>query len=42
MELSPVEILQEVEKQFPLELKICIQAVHIRKLTEQLNDTDDK
>lgn len=42
MELSPVEVLQEIEKQFPLQLQICIQAVQIRKLTEQLDDTDDQ
>ena len=42
MELSPVEVLQEVERQFPLQLQICVQAVQIRKLTEQLDDTDDK
>ena len=42
MELSPVEVLQEVERQFPKELMICIQAVQIRKLTEQQNDTDDE
>jgi len=42
MELSPVEILQEVQKQFPKELTICIQAVQIRKLTEEENDTDDE
>lgn len=42
MELSPVEVLQEVERQFPKELMICVQAVQIRKLTEQQNDTDDE
>ena len=42
MQLNPVEILQEVEKQFPLQLQICVQAVQIRKLTEQLDDTDDQ
>ncbi len=42
MELSPVEVLQEVERQFPLQLQICVQAVQIRKLTEQLDDTDDE
>jgi hypothetical protein len=42
MELSPVEILQELERQYPLQLKICIQAVQIRKLIEQQNDTDDE
>jgi len=42
MELSPVEVLQEIERQFPLQLQICIQAVQIRKLTEQQDDTDDQ
>jgi len=42
MELIPVEVLQEVERQFPLQLQICVQAVQIRKLTEQLDDTDDE
>jgi len=42
MELTPVEVLQEVERQFPKELMICVQAVQIRKLTEQLDDTDDQ
>ena len=42
MELSPVEVLQEAERQFPKELMICVQAVQIRKLTEQLDDTDDE
>jgi|TARA_R100001086_G_C11832319_1_gene256909 hypothetical protein len=42
MELSPVEVLQEVERQFPKELMICVQAVQIRKLTEQQDDTDDE
>lgn len=42
MELSPVEVLQEVERQFPVELKVCIQAVQIRKLLEEQDDTDDE
>ena len=42
MELSPVEVLQEVERQFPKELMICVQAVQIRKLTEQQDDTNDE
>ena len=42
MELSPVEVLQEVERQFPKELMICVQAVQIRKLTEEQDDTDDQ
>ena len=42
MELNPVEILQELERQYPLQLKICIQAVQIRKLTEEQDYTDDE
>ena len=42
MQFDPVEILQEVERKFPLQLQICVQAVQIRKLTEQLDDTDDQ
>ena len=42
MELNPVEILQELERQYPLQLKICIQAVQIRKLTKEQDDTDDE
>jgi len=42
MEISPVEVLREIEKQFPKELMICVQAVQIRKLTEEENDTDDE
>ena len=42
MELSPVEVLQEIERQFPKELMICVQAVQIRKLTEEQDDTDDE
>ena len=43
MELSPVEVLKEIEKQFPLQLQICIQAVQIRKLQEPPeDDTDDE
>ena len=42
MELNPEEILQELERQYPLQLKICIQAVQIRKLTEEQDDTADE
>ena len=42
MKLNPVEIIQELERQYPLQLKICVQAVQIRKLTEQQDDTDDE
>ena len=42
MQFDPVEILQEVERQFPLQLQICVQAVQIRKQTEEQDDTDDE
>ena len=43
MELNPVEILQEIERQYPLQLQICVQAVQIRKLQEPPeDDTDDE
>tara|TARA_R100001594_G_C3880701_1_gene225894 strand:+ start:439 stop:570 length:132 start_codon:yes stop_codon:yes gene_type:complete len=42
MEVTPVEVLREIERQFPKELMICVQAVQIRKLTEEENDTDDE
>jgi len=42
MEVTPVEVLQEIERQFPKELRICVQAIQIRKLTEEENDTDDE
>jgi len=36
--VDPVEIIREMERQFPKELTICVQAVQIRKLQEQLAD----
>ena len=43
MEFDPVEILQEVERQFPLQLQICVLTVHNRKLQEPPeDDTDDE
>ena len=42
MELDPVEILQELKRQYPLQLQICVQAVQIRKLTEEQNDPKDE
>lgn len=36
MEVNPVDVLQEIERQFPKELMICVQAVEIKKLTQQL------
>ena len=35
MEIDPVEVLREMERQFPKELTICVQAVQIRMLQEQ-------
>lgn len=35
MEIDPVEVLREMERQFPRELTICAQAVQIRMLQEQ-------
>lgn len=36
MEIDPVEIIREMERQFPKELTICVQAVQIRMLQEQI------
>ena len=36
MQIDPVDVLREMEQQFPKELTICVQAVQIRKLQEQL------
>lgn len=40
MNVDVNELIAELERQFPKELTICIQAVQIRKLQEQL-PTDD-
>lgn len=36
MEVDPVDVIREMERQFPKELTICVQAVQIRQLQEQL------
>ena len=36
MQFDPVEVIREMERQFPRELTICVQAVQIRQLQEQL------
>ena len=36
MNIEPLELIQEFERQFPRELTICAQAVQIRMLKEQL------
>ena len=42
MEIDPVEILQEIERQFPKELTICLQTVQIRKLQEQVEEKEEE
>ena len=42
MEIDPVEILKEIERQFPKELTICLQAVQIRKLQEQIEEKEEE
>ena len=36
MNIDPMELIKEFERQFPKELTICAQAVQIRMLQEQL------
>lgn len=36
MEVDPVDVIREMERQFPRELTICVQAVQIRQLQEQI------
>lgn len=35
MEIDPVQVIREMEQQFPKELTICVQAVQIRMLQGQ-------
>ena len=35
MNIDPMAVIAELEKRFPKELTICVQAVQIRKLQEQ-------
>ena len=42
MKIEPVEIIREMEQQFPKEFMICVQAVQIRKLQEQLSSESDE
>lgn len=37
MNIDPMELIAEIERQFPKELTICAQAVQIRMLQEQAN-----
>ena len=40
MNIDPMELLKELETQFPKELTICAQAVQIRKLQEQIPEEE--
>lgn len=40
MDLDLVDILRELERQFPKELTICIQAVQLRKYQQQENNNE--
>ena len=42
MQFDPVEVIREMERQFPKELTICVQAVQIRMLQEQVSDNSDE
>jgi len=38
--IDPMELIAEVERQFPKELTICAQAVQIRMLQEQIPEEE--
>ena len=40
MNINLEEIVQEVQTQFPKEFTICVQAIQIRKLQEQLPEEE--
>ena len=40
-EISVNDIIEELQRQFPKELTIAVQAVQIRKMQEQLGASDD-
>ena len=40
MEVDPVEVIRELERQFPKELTICVQALQIRQLHEQIESDE--
>mgnify|MGYP001336898485 CR=1 FL=1 len=42
MEIDAVELVREMERQFPKELTICVQAVQIRKLQEKLSSESNE
>jgi len=41
MNISPEEVIQEFQRQFPKEFTICVQAIQIAKLQEQAQATPD-
>ena len=41
MEISPNKIIDEMNRQFPREFQICVQAVQIRALQAQLEGEQD-
>lgn len=41
MNIDMNELIAELERQFPKELTICLQAVQIRMLQEQVVEVDD-
>jgi hypothetical protein len=41
MNISPEEVIQEFQRQFPKEFTICVQAVQIAKLQEQVTEPSD-
>lgn len=42
MNIDIQEVMKEVERQFPKELTICVQAVQIRMLQEQAHTHDEE
>lgn len=41
MNISPEEVIQEFQRQFPKEFTICVQAIQISKLQEQVTESSD-
>tara|TARA_R100001230_G_C5568773_1_gene91116 strand:- start:212 stop:388 length:177 start_codon:yes stop_codon:yes gene_type:complete len=44
IQITPNEVLAEIERRFPKELEICVQAVQIKKMSELLDEaaTEDE
>jgi len=40
MNISPEEVIQEFQRQFPKEFTICVQAIQITKLQEQAQEQE--